>query len=373
MGRGARASLALLLAVLSATVASCGPKTIITGMWPRRYAVESSVDFIQPDGSVARQTLVVNCSIVDASDAIIPSIGATESGDAHWQANADGSILIVGDLSPCRWVQGPPVGTSAPAQPSWILATFTGVTSYRFDNATSPTRVEELSTVELLDPSHGLIRSAGMVVTRGEPTRTLASAFPALDGLKPSAGTLTQGTTSTLMEGYFNGVRARVEQLPEGVTCEKLPRDRPSVLHPGVCALPFTCTDAANEAPCSRVLGALPVVFDSRFGRAGAEDTEPDRLRLMTYFSSSVINAAKPPTTPSTLAGASPYWSPQLCYRGLCVKPGFGDGVRFYDPKAHRVITMSVEEAFFEREMFTDRKTRLPIPGDQRGGRSASR
>src|SRR4051812_41742177 len=90
-------------------LAACGPKTVISSLFPLRYAATTVVDF-HDRGMASRQTVVSKCKVVDQTDSIALGYLTPITGERHWLRRADGSLWVLGLLSPCRWRTARPDG-----------------------------------------------------------------------------------------------------------------------------------------------------------------------------------------------------------------------------------------------------------------------
>jgi len=344
--------MALVVLLVAAGVTACGPRTLRTWVAPESYSTYVTLDLATPGGPLERQTQRYRCKILDASDSLIPTIELAQEGSPFWRRGADGSIMIVGDLRPCRWADRPKRGLKGPLSPPPVRGPdnmFFGDT-YVFDSATAPTKVDVLVTDKLFDPAYGRIQNASFAIRRQKRSDSLKRGFPGLTAL--AAETPPVNVVSALESGLFSGVAAKAYRLsggPAGVDCG----DEPQILTvPNKCLVWEECTPALQTA-CRTYLGSMKVTFDGRFARGEVRPETVDRLYSMSLYRSSLIAGASPPTKPSYRRDGSTTWAPEICYAGLCtadLEPAY-----FYDPKAGLLIEVgrfstSFHDGFSKRE-----------------------
>ncbi len=341
--------MALIVLSIAAGVTACGPRTLRTWVAPKSYSTYVTLDLVMLDGPPERQTQRYRCSILDTSDSLTPIISLEQDGSPFWRRGADGSIMIVGDLRPCRWADRPKRGLKGPLGPPSKMGSrgnmFFGDT-YVFDSATAPTKVDVLVTNQLFEPTYGRIQNASFNIKRQRRSDDLESGFPGLADLR--AETPPVNIVSALEPGLFSGVAAKAYRL-SGVDCG----DEPRILTiPNACLVWEDCTPVRQTA-CSTYLGSMRVTFDARFGRGDVRPETLDRLYSMSLYSSSLIARSSPPLKPSYLRDGSETWAPEICYAGLCtanLEPAY-----FYDPRASLLVEVgrfstSFHDGFSKRE-----------------------
>lgn len=341
--------MALVVLSVAAGVAACGPRTLLTWVAPESYSTFVTLDLAPLNGPPERQTQRYRCGILDASDSLIPIIKLEQVGSPFWRRGADGSIMIVGDLRPCRWADLPKRGLKGPLGPPPARGPrgnmFFGDT-YVFDNATAPTKVDVLVTNQLFDPAYGRIRNASFDIKRRKRSDGLESGFPGLADLRAEIPPVN--SVSALEPGLFSGVAAKAYRL-SGVDCG----DEPRVLTvPNACLVWEDCTSTRKTA-CTTYLGGMRVVFDARFGRGEVRPETLDRLYSMSLYRSSLIARSSPPLKPSYRRDGSGTWAPEICYGDICttdLEPAY-----FYDPKAGLLVEVgrfstSFHDGFSKRE-----------------------
>lgn len=345
----------MTLIVLSVTagVAACGPRTLRTWLSPESYSTYVTLDLVTMDGPPERQTQRYNCVVKDTSDSLTPIVSLEQEGSPFWRQGADGSIMVVGDLRPCRWADRPKRGLAGPLGPPPARGlggnTVFGDT-YVFDSATAPTNVDVLVTNQLFNPAYGRIQNASFHIKRQKRSDSLESGFPGLADLR--AETPPVNIVSALEPGLFSGVVAKAYRLsggPSGVDCG----DEPRILTvPDKCLVWQDCAPTLQTA-CRTYLGSMRVAFDARFGRGEVKPETLDRLYSMSLYRSSLIAGASPPTKVSYMREGPEAWAPEICYAGLCtadLEPAY-----FYDPKAGLLIEVgrfstSFHNGFSKRE-----------------------
>jgi hypothetical protein len=344
------ASVAVLILV---GVAACGPRTLQTWLLPEGYSTYVTVDLVTLDGPPERQTQRYHCTIMDASDSLIPIIELVQEGSPFWRLGADGSITVVGDLRPCRWADRPKRGLKGALGPLPVLGERGKLAfgdTYVFDSATAPTKVDVLLTDQLFDPAYGRIQNASFDIKRQKRSDSLESGFPGLADLR--AETPPVNSVTALEAGLFSGVAARAYRVmgrPSGANCG----DEVQILTiPNACLVSEECAPA-RQTSCRTYLGGMRVTFDARFGRGEVKPETLDRLYSMSLYKSSLIATSSPPLKPSYQREGPEQWAPEICYAGLCttdLAPAY-----FYDPKAGLLVQVvrystSFHDGFSKRE-----------------------
>ena len=327
----------LFVLALLPLLAACGPRTLLSMLAPTRYTVESTVVF-KVDGRLVPQTLAEGCTSVDQTDSVGGGLATGYNGEHHWLKRADGSILVLGDLHPCRFLENhlsadherltvsdPRTMRYAYSQPSLL-----------FDNAAAPTRVDVLSTIALMTPAQGLVADGDVRLVGGESTSgSLKQAFPALKSVLKT-GTIGSGWGSLLTEPGFSGLTTRVYQMAPGTTCETKGEGLQFLPVTTDCRFINDCDKSGPNGVCGTELGGLRVTASATFDRLTiADPATPDPLKIATLWSNQTIAAR------TSQSGPRFQWAPMVCIEGVCGRPDRGhDGLIAYSPKT-RILVMA--------------------------------
>src|SRR5262249_10701469 len=213
------------------------------------YRVATSVEVVD-QGRTLRSVVNSDCWAFVSTRGIVRGVQKSRRGEDNHFVLGDGSILILPDLDPCRWVDAKPApGTSyrlAPAAHGNGLAELRPGEDWRFDNTRDPTQVTIYALTELFGQEQdGLeIRSAAISgVERGrdnEVAFTLEDRFP---WFRDVPRVHSSGDYRTYRElhhhGNFLGFRATVTQLVGGSRC---PAHDPTAEGPNVIPMQSSCT-----------------------------------------------------------------------------------------------------------------------------------
>lgn len=347
---------ALPALVLSLALAACGPKTIVSSLFPTRYAVTTVLDF-NDNGRVSRQTVVTACKVVDQTDSIAANTNTDVTGERHWIRRADGSLWLVGLLDACRWGPKGPRGDHAfrplsatydYAQPdrSWPVPPSY---SYRYDDPARPTQVEIYETRRLFGDGAQGLRLTGRLAAAGEtPTDTLRAAFPFLasvDAHAKAARAKAKNQPSGYRDystspGAFVGFAATAVQLSHGACPTPDPgAEGPVPLEPTAeCQYADPCrADRASEQLCSTSLGGLKPEFTPSFDRVSFTLADRELGFVQRLPRAELVQAAGAPRH----APARFEWNPQLCVDGRCLRlERLSGGAVLYYPKRNVVVTL---------------------------------
>lgn len=262
------------------------------------YSVRSAATFTA-DGATRTQEIVASCG---------PGASSGDAPDQHWVNRADGAVLVVHDLVPCRWEKGAPPDGETPllseemVDPEAVAQRVAHTVSWAYDAPAAPTRATGWYTPHLFSAAGagGAHLAVKLSPGLGTPTHTRAEALPSLAAELAAAR----------WEGLSAVVYTYIGQAPCPTT--------------GVTAL--SATDACFVAPrcgegvqreCWSVAGALVPTIDAearRYDFAG----EPDPALVGTALRVLPTTALATPTTPEAVAPASL----SGCYAGQCVGSG---------------------------------------------------
>ena len=106
----------LLATLLLPALFGCGPVTLWTSLFPLEYNVETTLTFAGA-GPPITQRAVTHCRVVDARDSLAANMEPSSGGERLWFRDADGGLLVLSSLDPCRWAFAeslPPLGRPLP-------------------------------------------------------------------------------------------------------------------------------------------------------------------------------------------------------------------------------------------------------------------
>lgn len=334
-------------------LSACGPRTVFSLLFPERYSVTSTIEVIKEAG-IWRQALTTGCSVVDQSDSIAQNYHVAADGDPHWVKRKDGSILVLGDLSPCMWTEAPALGTRkdlvqlAKRPGRWPRRL---PPSYLFDSAVAPTKVDLLDTNRLIGSSAARpLKLAELTVTDAPPDYGLANAFPGLRTLKGARGRREWGVGAVIEPGTFIGIAARVTKLVPGTTCGTKSKG-PVVLQPGnLCGFIIDCTAPTENRKCGKSVGSFRVNPDPDFSRMVVDTSSLDDRYIMTLYDSELPEFS---LAMQTLVGTRRLWKPKICLLTECVSLEGGTvTANLYIPEQDLVVEIRIEYATYSPDMF---------------------
>ncbi len=262
------------------------------------YSVRSAATFTA-DGATTTQEIVASCG---------PGAASGGMADQHWLRRADGAVLVVHDLVPCRWENGASPAGETPllseemVDPQAVAQRVAHTVSWAYDAPVAPTRATGWYTPHLFSAAGagGVHLAVKLSPGIGTPTHTRADALPSL--------------AAELADARWEGLTAVVYAFDGQPPCPAS----------GVTAL--SATDACFAAPrcgdgvergCWSVAGALVPTIDveaRRYDFAG----EPDPAFVGTALRIVPTPAMATPTTPEVAAPVSL----SGCYAGQCVGSG---------------------------------------------------
>lgn len=351
---------ALIPLLLLIPLAACGPRTVVSMMFPTTYAATTVVDFIDGDRTL-RQTVVTACRVVDQTDSIAANSKTTVTGERHWIRREDGSVWVLGLLDACRWgPDGPPdhaafkalypdIGYRGRPEALRLGPSLT----YRFDDPVRPTRLDTWRTEALFtDGADGLRVAAQVAPGGGSPTETLPAAFPFLAEVEAANRAAREADRdqpvhrrpARLSPGRFMGMTAVAEQL-RGEGCVT-PDAEAGVEGPVVLAADARCQlggdcrpDFAPDATCHERLGGLRPEFARDYSVVRFSLQNRDPAYVGGYLRGEVLRDAGAPGVwgPNQFA-----WRPQACLEDVCVEPRGHQLTRLYYPSRKILVYLDV-------------------------------
>lgn len=312
-------------------LAGCGPRTLWSSVFPTEYNVTVTVN--------APETWAYGyaCRVVDQRDSIAANMSTSMTGELPFIAGADGSLLIFGSFSPCRWFPGkdfPPVYSRWELIPTKAerqrkdVERFNNSESYRFDNAYDPHQLDVLHTHALWAE---LGATASLTFEAALPPLRLRGAFPWLDTLDAQRAAERAAYNPRSREdpgisaGVFYGVEARATQLWFGATCDAPDQDAPVIVPvQSECRYLQACSSYKPGRPCSTEIGGMRPRYSA--DRQRADFTTED---IETTLGASMLRGDE------LKAAGAPFprrrgWAPEICLDGMCYQPD--------DPLLHTLV-----------------------------------
>jgi hypothetical protein len=325
---------------LCTPLAACGPKSIVSTIWPEKHTVSSTVIFGDGAGRTT-QTIRYGCKITDLTDSVAANVTREITGDSHWLKQPGGGILVLGRLDDCG-VRGRKTGDARSIDVDSVAHTNE---SFLFNDAARPTEVRVLATRALFEGPEPRIAGARIdVVGTSPPTSTLEAAFPGLATLAdpPPADADRRATPSTV----FIGIKAEVFELTEGSRCETDEAGAGPIRLPKGHACQFLnrCRGPGDGGSrCGRQVGYLPVRLGRDWARAEITLGEPDPREIAVLHRQTTILAEGAPSQPGY---KTRYWTPEACLDGRCVRLGghMALPIRFYYPERGVLVELSVTQ-----------------------------
>ncbi|MCC6775878.1 MAG: hypothetical protein IT537_04445 [Hyphomicrobiales bacterium] len=319
-----------------------------------RYRVTTSVT-LGDHGRVRQSAVSSDCWALATSRGVRQGVRKSRIGEDNHYTLGDGSVLILSDLDPCRWVaHAPPVGTTL------VLAPDGGGRgtlrpegeAWRFDNAREPTMVTIYDLTALFtQPSDGLLINAASLTVEAaskDVTFTLEQRLPWLRAVPHGqAAQDLQDYWELHHHGNFLGFRAAVTQLPDDARC---PVRDPAADGPVVIAMQAPCTSvrlcmqrAAQEGrSCGTPRGWLAGSVDADFGTLSYSIDERSPGRIAVLYRELMLARSR---APGDRTNPSMHWTPRVCMDGLCVAAdtaatGMSPWTQFYYPVRNELVTV---------------------------------
>src|SRR5262245_33331521 len=145
---------------------------------PIRYRVATSLELVD-HGTVRRSTVNSDCWAFVSTRGMIRGVQKSRRGEDNHVVLGDGSILLLPDLDPCRWIETKPApGTSyaiAPAArgsppPAGTIELRPGE-AWRFDSAIDPASVTIYQLTELFGQEHDELQIKSATLSAVEAAR----------------------------------------------------------------------------------------------------------------------------------------------------------------------------------------------------------
>jgi hypothetical protein len=322
---------------------------------PVRYRVATTVEVLD-HGRTVRSVVNSDCWGFVSTRGIVQGVQKSRRGEDNHVVLGDGSILILSDLDPCRWVEVRPAlgsshaivpaGSGGAALPPGAVELRPGQ-AWRFDNAAEPTSmtIYDLPALFTLGSDGVQITSATIAAVAPGPatevTYTLENQFP---WFRDAAQTGQAGRPFFEMHhlGNFIGFRAAVTQRHDAARC---PAHDPAAEGPIVISTqePCTCPRGDARTPCESAIGWLAPAANSDFSELAFASAEPSKAKVAVLYRELALMKGGAPgdrSRPSLL------WRPRICLDGLCVEGaaasfGMPSSTKFYYPARNQVVTIS--------------------------------
>jgi len=336
---------------------------------PARYRVATSVDVVD-HGTMLRSAVNSDCWAFVSTRGIVRGVQKSRRGEDNHLVLGDGSILILPDLDPCRWVDAKPAsGTSyrlepaarrplslSPAQrveeaPERLAGLRPGE-AWRFDSTVDPTSVTIYALTGLFGHSEdGLeISSATISVVAGgrdhEVAFALEDRFPWFRDVPRERSSGDYRVYRELHHhGNFLGFRATVTQLVGGSRC---PAHDPDAEGPIVipaqssCTFVNDCTRGHERLFCGKAIGWLAGAANGDFSELTFANADPSPAKVAVLYREPILMQAG---APGERAQGSLRWKPRVCLDNLCIEgdvasTGMPTWSQFYYPARNQLVTV---------------------------------
>jgi len=307
----------------------CGPVTLWTSLFPLEYNVETTLTFAGRGGPTTQHT-VTHCRVVDARDSLAANMEPTSVGERLWFRDADGGLLLLSSLDPCRWAFAeslPPLGRPLPlaarndptrAADALLVP---DADTWRFDDATDPSRIDVFATVAMFHPL-ATVTTGVMSITDAPVTTTLDAVFPWLmvaEAAHEAAMEEHKRTGETTMSRpasfSFEGVIAEVFALRNGAACPTpdTTAEGPILLDAGESCGSLAVCEPGQERACVEPLGGLEPTL--------ASDGSVVHYRIDARQLGFRGRAFRSDTLPAGAPRENGSWRPNVCFGELCWQP----------------------------------------------------
>jgi hypothetical protein len=327
---------------------------------PVRYRVATAVDVV--DRGVLRRNIAnSDCWAYVSTRGVFRGLGKSRRGEDNHVLLGDGSILILPDLDPCRWVETRPApGTSyvlAPAprgglpQPAGT-AELRPAETWRFDSAVDPASVTIYQLTELFQQEHDELQIKSAMISAVGAGRendvgyALEDRFPWFRDVPRGDALKDYGSYRRLHHhGNFLGFRASVTQLVGGSRC---PVHDPNAEGPIVipmqasCTFVNNCTRGDERLFCGKAIGWLAGTANSGFSELTFTNADPSPAKVAVLYREPILVQAG---APGDRSQPSLRWKPRLCLDGLCIEgdvasTGIPPWTQFYYPARNQFVTV---------------------------------
>lgn len=320
-------SLATVVSLAAPLLLGCGPMTIWSSMFPLEYDVVTTLQY-ESAGKRSTQEQVTHCKLVDQTDSIAANTAVYSFGEPPWLEEDDGSLLILGSLSPCKWFpheelpepgkrfplmagderDKPPDAEGIPASESW-----------RLDDPANPSRLEVWTTRTFFHGDAEPHITATIGVTEAPTTYGLDAAFPWLasadaahEAVRAAHKDVPAYAEQPLDPRSFAGVGAELFLLQKGATCPApdATAELPILLPPATeCVYLRECREG-QDLPCRVPLGGVrPLV---------REDAAAITFRLDEPRPGYRATLLRVDTLPATAPLEKGRWTPEVCFGDTC-------------------------------------------------------
>lgn len=327
-----RRTLIAVIALLP--LAACGPKTIKSILFPTRYGVTTVVDF-HDDGRVVRQTVVSRCEVIDQTDSVARNVVTHQKGESHWVRRADGSLWILGTLTPCRWgLEGPGERVEfAPLEPGLTDEPLRGVApslTYRIDDPAAPTRIDAYRTEALFDADGRGLRIGAQIAPVGDKvTDGLKTAFPLPPGMAAAKDDKRPSFEAAPRPARFVGLSAEVFDMSRA-PCRAAGPAEPA---------PVRVLDTADcDTARGTRLGGLRPEISPDFSLVRFASSDPETAYLGSLFQAVAIQRAQGAGGEGGL-----HWAPEVCVDSLCVSTALPFELTVYLPARRQAVVVRRE------------------------------
>ena len=346
------------LILLGVLLHTCGlDAALYNNVFPLTYTLTSTAWFSR-DGQTHSQSIVTACKVVDQRGSLLINYDITVTGQRHWMRFADNSILVLGPVTRCKWIEKPPEPTTRltlaeyplPRERAGLQAIHDSP-SYYFDNADDPARVRRYSTTGLMIGHSNLVRVDPIQLAAGgaRPTYSIDAAFPWLSrvpSVRSTIGDSLERRNEAKRPARFIGLRAQLTQLVGGSRCAgHLPDEDGPVAIPfdSPCKFVNRCDRGNATTVCGRVLGGLTATVDPAFTTIRMSGSQfESRLRGDMMREQTLLDAR----APGEFRNGEFLWSPQVCVDDQCgamklSQHSFSERRLMYYPKQNRLLELA--------------------------------
>ena len=325
-----------------------------------RYRIAATVEVADGDRLV-RNVVHNDCRGFYSTRGIVQGAQQSRRGEDNHVVLQDGSILMLPNLEPCRWIEPKPApGTSFvldPLIPGYAKgapghAKLWAKEAWRFDNVDEPSRVAVHDLPWLFQHGSGglkIERATTTVVASGRQTPVafeLEDRFPWLRKVQhPDRLASYEDRRNFHQLGNFLGFRVTVTQLVGGSRCAApdpeaegpiaIPRDAP-------CVFVNECQRGGDNLYCGRIVGWLAGTANADFSELSFSiDRRSDGIVAVLYRELMLKKSA----APGERKHQDLRWKPRICVDGSCIAGevvGIGGPTwhQFYYPKRNQFVTV---------------------------------
>jgi hypothetical protein len=338
--------LAVVLALGCSLQSGCGPKSIYNSIFPQRYSVEQS--YALRDGSLQHtQHARLNCSVSETPDSIGQPIIIRYHAENLWASRSDGSILVLPNLSPCRWNQ-----VDLPGQAIDLSREANYDPAFLFPNTSDPKYVDLITLKQLRKGYDGLVLDSLKLTASTDPrTNGLPAAFPlraAFPWYAPVMDPRNPPEVPATGSAQFVGPVAHLWHIGEAVCRNQPDGPDPQIINDEDCARSDGdwWWTSGSVPPNAGLLGMIDLHVSEDAATASGSLKAPLSRTVARLYRSDYIQS-KPGVPWSKSLG----WQPKICIDSSCSE--LGEKTTFYFRKLHLLVTVRMREQSFGRSVLS--------------------